>query len=424
MKRVGFPALASALLFLVGACRLTSEKGGGEGQGSAARAAPRRPSGWRGDGTGGFPDASPCTDWDADEGRNILWKAKVGESYSSPVVADGRLFLTCEEERLLCLNAATGEILWEKTSGFGDLPPELNAKEKRHPTDCGFSTPSPATDGGAVYVSFGTGIVACYGVDGERRWIRYFDLPQIIEYGRSASPILAGGRLLVSINHLIALDPETGETAWEAKDSAASYGTPAAARIGDVEVVITPAGDCVRVSDGKVLAKDIATLTYTSPLVRDGVVYFAGSWATAFRLPGEAAEGMEFEELWEAELGGDIFSSPVLHDGILYAVDNEGMLRALDAEDGEVIYEKHLEIPSAGPPPGMPAANIYASLTAAGGRLFLGNDAGDWLVLAPGRGYKETSVNSFEEGTGASPFFDGKRLFLRAGEDIYCIGSE
>ena len=44
MKRVGFPALSSALLFLVGACRLTGEKG----QGSAARAAPLVPSGWRG----------------------------------------------------------------------------------------------------------------------------------------------------------------------------------------------------------------------------------------------------------------------------------------------------------------------------------------------------------------------------------------
>ena len=119
-----------------------------------------------------------------------------------------------------------------------------------------------------------------------------------------------------------------------------------------------------------------------------------------------------------------MFSSPVLHDGILYAVDNEGMFRAVNAQDGELIYERHLDIPSAGPLPGMPAANIYPSLAVAGGRLFLGNDAGNMLVLVPGREYAEAARNSLDEGSGASPFYAGKRLFLRAGEHVYCVGSE
>ncbi|NQT87547.1 hypothetical protein HQ560_12330, partial [bacterium] len=34
-----------------------------------------QPSGWRGDGTGRYPETSPPLEWDIDEGANILWKA-------------------------------------------------------------------------------------------------------------------------------------------------------------------------------------------------------------------------------------------------------------------------------------------------------------------------------------------------------------
>jgi hypothetical protein len=42
--------------------------------------------GWRGDGTGCFPAAEPPTEWDIDEGTNILWQTKIGKDQSSPVV--------------------------------------------------------------------------------------------------------------------------------------------------------------------------------------------------------------------------------------------------------------------------------------------------------------------------------------------------
>ena len=108
MKRASYPAFVTALHCLAGACSLTGERSGD----SAARAAPPRPSGWRGDGSGNFPGVLPCTEWDIDEGKKIIWKAELWNRYTSQVIACNRVFVTSEEELLLCVDRAIGEIKW------------------------------------------------------------------------------------------------------------------------------------------------------------------------------------------------------------------------------------------------------------------------------------------------------------------------
>ena len=173
--------------------------------------------------------------------------------------------------------------------------------------------------------------------------------------------------LLVTVNHLMALRRQTGETLWEAHDAKATYGTPAAARIGSMDVVFTPHGECVRLSDGRVLAKKLCKLEYTSPLVHGGTVYFVGQETLAARLPAAAAEQIKLERLWESDdVEGEFYSSPVYYEGILYCVSNEGNLYALDAKTGALVYREELDIPSASGKSGGPPANLYASLTLAG----------------------------------------------------------
>jgi len=48
--------------------------------------------GWRGDGSGRFPGATPVTEWSAT--KNVRWSADVGRSYSSPIVTDKFVFVT------------------------------------------------------------------------------------------------------------------------------------------------------------------------------------------------------------------------------------------------------------------------------------------------------------------------------------------
>ncbi len=383
--------------------------------------------GWRGDGSGLYPQANPPTSWDTDDGTNVLWQTEIGRGQSSPVVSGDRVFVTVEPEKLLGIEKKTGKILWTKESGYAALPAGTKVPEKQPPTaaGCGYSTPTPVTDGRLVYTSHGTGVVAAYDFEGKREWIRFIDRPPESEYGRSASPVLAGGKLLVSIGGLFALDPKTGSTVWQTLEVHPLFGTPIVMKVGDTDVIFAPSGEAVRLSDGKVLAKKLATTTYTSPVTADGVVYYAGPPAMALKIPAKPDEPFKPERLWENEdLEGEYFASPILHGGLLYCVGNTGILSALDAKTGKIAWQKEIEIGSQSGKPGVEAANVYPSLTLAGKHLLLGNDIGQTLILEPGKEYKEVARGIIGKGSAACPTPDGNLLFLRGTLRLYCVGAK
>jgi len=383
--------------------------------------------GWRGDGTGRYPAARPPIAWDIDSGKNILWRAAVGKGQSSPVAVGDRVLVTAEPDRLICLDRRQGKILWSRDNGYASLPSDAKASAKLPPTspECGYATPTPVTDGKTIYALFGTGIVAAYDLDGNRRWVRYLDLPQESPFGRSASPLLADGKLLVSVGGLVALDPASGEILWQALDAQPAYGTPAVARIGETVVAITPKGDCVRTSDGRILARNLAGTECTTPLIEGGTVIFVDASIQAFRMPQAAGESIEPARIWSNDDGeGEFFASPVCHEGILYCVSNEGVLYALDLATGKVLYQHAVEIRSASGEPGTEPANLYPSLTLVGKHLLVSNDVGESLVLEPGKEYRALGQNFLDQGCAASPVPDGEFLFLRAGPMLYCIGAK
>ncbi len=411
-----------ALVIAILSCLLPMTGASAQGQagGSAVKVL-----GWRGDGTGLYLNAAAPSQWDGEEGKNVIWRTKIGKGQSSPVVSGGRVFVTAEPDRLLCLDRRSGKILWSAQNGYAALPAGAKTPPKPLPTspNCGYATPTPVTDGMLVWVSCGSGVVACYDLEGKRRWIRFVDLPQATQYGRSASPLLVNGKLLVSIGGIEALHPQTGATLWQAEGAKPTYGTPATARIGDAAVIFTPGGDCVRAGDGRILARKLPKTTYSSPLVRDNVVYYVDSTVTAIGLPEKLGETLTPRKLWENDdVEGEFYASPICHGGTLYCASNEGTLYALDAKTGAEVFHKELEIRAASGRPGIEPANVYPSLCLVGSQILLGNDAGQMLVLEPGRQYKQVSRNYLDKGCGATPAVDKDVLLLRGAESLYCIG--
>jgi outer membrane protein assembly factor BamB len=82
--------------------------------------------GWRGDGSGRYSDAKPPAQWDMDEGKNILWRTKVGKSQSTPVVVGNRVLVAAERDMLVCVDRSSGKILWTKDNGPAAVPPGLS----------------------------------------------------------------------------------------------------------------------------------------------------------------------------------------------------------------------------------------------------------------------------------------------------------
>ena len=95
------------------------------------RPTPERPIGWRGDGTGRYPGATPPLAWSrtraADGGwqtTGIVWAARLPHaSVASPIVVGDRIFVTSEVNDLACLDKRTGRVLWLRSSAeFEGLP--------------------------------------------------------------------------------------------------------------------------------------------------------------------------------------------------------------------------------------------------------------------------------------------------------------
>jgi len=436
-------------------------------------AAAESPVGWRQDTSGVFPAASPPSEWTAE---SVLWKnAEAGGSNSSAISVGDRVFVCAEPTRMLCLAADDGRLLWEHSHNYdlvlsesawqdaqldlaqaetirqglneireqaGELDQQLQdkpddaalkkrrdslqakidaAERKLEPLEkyripersAGCTTATPLCDGERVYAVFGTGIVVCYNLEGERQWIRLLDKPAL-DWGHTASPLLAGDSLLVHITALTALDTESGEVRWTA-DVLPSYGSPVACRFGTADAVLTAAGDGVGLADGVVLAERIAEpLQRSSPVVADGIAYFVEVTARAVRLPVDGSPGAMAETLWETKLHEDnYYASPLVREGLVYTVSEGRMLTVLDAASGAIVYEELLRFDERGA--------VVSSLAAAGEYVYVTNEAGATKVLRAGREYDEVAENPLAPLRGSLHFADG-RLFVRTLEGVYCIG--
>jgi outer membrane protein assembly factor BamB len=160
--------------------------------------------------------------------ENVVWRTPVPLGNSSPVIGGDRIFLTgFENERLLTitLDRDTGRILWRREA------PRPRVQVIERPAN-GPASASPATDGSNVYVFFQDYGLLAYGPDGSELWRMPLG-PLSNPFGHGASPILAGGTLLMNVDQdtgsfLLALEKDSGRILWRTERPLAQrgYSTP------------------------------------------------------------------------------------------------------------------------------------------------------------------------------------------------------
>ncbi len=98
-------------------------------------ASPDRPLGWRGDGTGRYPGATPPTRWERKKSgagyaaQGFAWATPLPNGgVSCPIVVGNRIFVTCEPADLVCLDKASGQILWIRSNPAHDA---LSAEQRK-----------------------------------------------------------------------------------------------------------------------------------------------------------------------------------------------------------------------------------------------------------------------------------------------------
>jgi outer membrane protein assembly factor BamB len=375
--------------------------------------------------------------WDA--GSNIVWKADLpGPGASSPVMFDGKIFLTCYsgygvaegnpgdasqlKRHLLCLNPQDGRLLWNAIQAATQEESAYEGFTALH----GYASSTPAVDADAVYVFYGATGAAAYSHDGRQLWLTSCGT-KTHEWGSANSPVLYENLVIINASvesgALIALDKKTGQEVWRQKGMVESWSTPALVKTGaGWELVVQVKGKILGFdpAGGEPLWSCQGIDDYVCPsVVAEGDVAFVigGRRATAIAVrAGGRGDVTETHKLWEIKKGSNV-SSPVVHDGYLYwAHDSRGAVYCIDAKTGKDAYEERLD-----PRPG----RIYASPLAADGKLYyVSRDAGVFVVAAKPE-FELLAHNKIASDTSifnGSPAVADGRLLLRSDRALYCIG--
>ena len=282
-----------------------------------------------------------------------------------------------------------------------------------HPTN-GYTTATPVCDGRLVYAAFGSGVVACYTMDGERRWLGLFPENTRRGWGNATSPVLVGNLLITHYLDMVALDAATGKEVWRVPH-AHNYGTPAIVTLGKLTLLVTDGGEVVNAADGKTVANTMK-LSFCSPLAKDDVVYCADMGkAQAFRLSADDQGGVTAKMLWETSINSDRhYASPLLAGGFLYLVNKDSVLDVVDAKTGTVAYQQKLAL----------GGTAYPSPVLDGDVVIVSSDNGKSAVLKQGATYEEVARCTLESFR-ATPVCSGSRMFVRTcskDSKLYCIG--
>ena len=392
---------------------------------------------FRGPGGLGVSRASALpTRWSDSE--NVVWKTEIpGAGASSPIVHGNRVFLTYQtgyavdrkdsgniedlKRHVLCVDAARGEILW-RWQAKTVLP------EKKTPRFLGYASSTPAADSERVYCFFGKSGVVALSHKGKPLWQTSVG-ERTHGWGSASSPVLYRDLVIlnafVECGQLVALDKKTGKEMWRAGELKESWNTPLLVPLpnGNTELVVAISGKILGFdpATGKSLWSCAGHRWYIVPsmVAHKGVVYCLsgkGVEATKAVRAGGRGDVTATHVLWTAKKGSNV-PSPLYHEGHLYfAHERSGVAYCLNAETGNVVYEKRLAR----------VGGVYASPVLGAGKLYYLSRWGGTLVLAAKPKYELLAQNHLEDQRDVfpSPAISGNRLFLRMNRFLYCIGQK
>ena len=375
--------------------------------------------------------ADPPLVWSEEE--NVQWKVAVpGRGWSSPIVTNGRIWLTTadpagHERSVRCHDLESGDLLLQRVVLEVAKPEHRNALNS-------YASPSATVGQGLVFFSFGSeGLVCLNEETAEEQW-RRTDLACDHMEGPGSSPFYLDGRLMLHVDggdvqYMVALDPLTGRTLWRSeRDQAILDRLPADMRKAYATPIV------IHVDGGAQLVSSAAQVTYgldpssgrelwrvkhpgfsmsSRPLIFEGAVLlntgFMRPELWSVQLEPSAKEGgqVEVQVNWKAARGMPTMASPVLVGGELYTVSDGGVASCLDARTGAEVWRERL------------GGEVSASLLYANGRVYYFDREGTTTVIMPGREFQKVAQNLLDDGCMASAAALGGALIIRTRSHLY-----
>lgn len=413
---------------------------------------------FRGDDARGVVDDKQLPlQWGAEE--NVDWRTELpGRGWSSPVVSNGRIYLTTVTREsgepefakpglyfggnrpkppevlhrwlALCVDLASGEILWSKQLH------QAIPQTPRHIKNS-YASETPVTDGERLYVLFGDVGCFCLTLDGQLVWKR--ELPPCrtrYGWGTAASPILHKDRLFVvndneDESYLLALDKNTGDEIWRVdRDEKSNWATPFVWQNSLRTEIITPGTGKVRSYglDGQLLYEfgGCSSITIARPYAAHGLLYVSSGYVgdskrPIFAVRPGASGDISLAETetsnehiaWCQKRGAPYNPSTTVYGDRLYVLHDQGFTAAYDAKTGEVVADK-ARIDG--------ARAFTASPWAGNGHIFFLDEFGTTHVYSADGDFQFVRRNELpREMYMATPAIADGRLLIRSDKALYCI---
>jgi outer membrane protein assembly factor BamB len=401
--------------------------------------------------------------WDVAKGENIIWRTSIpGLAHSSPIVWGDRIFVTsavstnpdasfkpglygdgdASEDRsrqkwmLYAIDRETGRIAWERVAAEGE------PIDKRHMKST-YASATPATDGRIVVASFGSQGLYANDVKGSLRWrvdlgrmnMGAYDIPTF-EWGPASSPIIWNGLVIVQVDtqadsFVIALKEDTGEVAWKTpRAELPSWGTPTVAATAAGPRLVTNAANFIRGYDpatGQELWRlgGSSKITAPTPVFADGLFVVASGRAperpifvvradAKGDITPPAGQTTSSAVAWSRTGRGPYMPTPLVYNGIVYVLGNNGVFDAYDLTTGGEIYRQRLEKVGSG---------FSASPVAADGRIYLSNEDGVIVVVEAGQTFKQLAANEMGDLVMATPALSNGVMYVRTAKSLVAIGT-
>jgi len=404
---------------------------------------------WRGPGGNGVSaEKGLPSEWSAT--RNIAWKAEIpGRGHSSPVVWGKQIFLTTSLELdpiqgakapkhmqegqefrhpdsagadrahrliVLAVDAQSGKIQWQQTAYEGRVYDDRHKKNT-------YATPTPVTDGKAVYVSFESQGIFAYTPGGKLKWKTSLGPIGTVGMGPASSPVLFEDLVLVLCDQeegadsfLAALSAKDGTVVWKvARKEAANWSTPSIVYNGSQPMLVAPGMTNTIAYDprsGKELWRTKGVVGNTVPSIVSGLgMIFPSAGYPDKRVYGIRNDGTL---AWSYEKGTAYVPSPILYGDYLYVPTDRGLLTCLDARTGKLVYEgKRVPKP----------ATFSASPVAFDGKIFLTSEDGETFIIQAGPEHVVLGSNTLDEAAHASPAIANGRLYIRTASHLWAVAA-
>lgn len=409
---------------------------------------------WRGPNRDGVWHEEGISSRSPEKGLPAKWKVAVNLGYSGPAVANGRVFLTDYlkdsgnvvndgnvrmaldgNERIVCLNAETGDKIWEHS----------------YPCKYKIGYPSgpranPCVHGDKVYCLGAEGNLTCLQTaDGKVVWSKELRTEYQTKtpiWGFCGSPVIDGNKLICLVGGqgsvVVAFDKDTGTELWKSLTTVDSgYSPPTVVEAGGVRQVIvwhTQEINGLNPDTGEVYWSIPLKAAYTMAIMmpqKNGDYLWASSSNAVGALLKLDSTKPAAEVVWRGRNDNAIYSSnstPIIDEtGTMYGADaGSGLLRAMELKTGKRLWET--AAPTTGTRRGMHGT---VHIVRNGDRYFLFSETGDLIVAKlSAKGYDEISRFHLIDPTGdysgrdvawSHPAFANKCVFARSDKELVCV---